>query len=44
MTLVAIAFDGAQFDELLDDAVVRAIAADVSKKVNEQIRVLFIRY
>jgi hypothetical protein len=44
MTLVAISIDGAQFDELLDDAAVRAIAADVSKEVNEQIRVLFIRY
>jgi hypothetical protein len=28
----------------LDDAAVRAIAAGVSKKVNERIRVLFIRY
>jgi hypothetical protein len=48
MTLVAISIDGAQwnklFDESLDDAAVRAIAADVSKNVHERIRELLIKY
>lgn len=42
MTVVATAFDGVQwnkmFDESLDDAAVRAIVADVSKKMNERLK------